>query len=619
MIRRSLSFVVALLIPAIVLATVNSLISGGGSFIAVGAGALVSGAPLTFDYYVSPTGSDSNAGTLASPWAITSLSLLTANTHNVANCTATSGKRIGFLPGTYYLTTAFTGSITSGSNQMTVSGITGALTAGMALVSGLGSAYSIGSYGWGPTISSIAGSTLTLSSNAAATLTSATIIATFMKRDPVVGALQVIGSSGAPTYWGSSDSGGHYSPRTATLDAEGGSGVPGGLTTTDVNSEVGPIIAHTGEYPTSYTTSNVTIDGLRLINYSYWGIRIGGFSEGDGPSGISGVTIKNNEITGGNASVSGFRDNIQAIWIDSTTGTLITNNWIHDNAGWSSGSMDHLVAIIVFGSDTNTPSYPNQNITIQYNTLVNTGGIYGKDHYVESSTVQYNYIDVTALTSAFIIYDFSGGDSSPQTGTTIFRNNIGVMAYGSSAVGAFGGFTYGSNGYGYDTPTQVYSNTIVVNSGGYPMTQLFGLTNALAAVAYYNNIYVNNSSSGGTAGEGAFVTNPGAMSVLDYNLIYSPSIAFNWVLYQSNLTTAIGTYTTQAAFASALASNGGISNAESHSIIGSAPTFVGSGSYAAYYKLQTGSQGKAAGVSGVDMGAWGGASPPAQIGCNFAT
>ena len=46
----------------------------------------------TFDYYVSTTGSDSNAGTLASPWAITAI--------NTKQATY-AGKRVGLLPGTY--------------------------------------------------------------------------------------------------------------------------------------------------------------------------------------------------------------------------------------------------------------------------------------------------------------------------------------------------------------------------------------------------------------------------------------------------------------------------------------------------------------------------------------
>ena len=60
----------------------------------------------TFDYYISPTGSDSNLGTLASPWAITSL-LDPANLHATANTSANRAamvsKRVGVLAGTYSL------------------------------------------------------------------------------------------------------------------------------------------------------------------------------------------------------------------------------------------------------------------------------------------------------------------------------------------------------------------------------------------------------------------------------------------------------------------------------------------------------------------------------------
>jgi len=46
----------------------------------------------SFDYYISPTGSDSNPGTQASPWALTSI--------NTKQSTY-AGKRVGVLPGTY--------------------------------------------------------------------------------------------------------------------------------------------------------------------------------------------------------------------------------------------------------------------------------------------------------------------------------------------------------------------------------------------------------------------------------------------------------------------------------------------------------------------------------------
>ena len=49
-------------------------------------------ATTTFDYYISPTGDDNNAGTLASPWSITALN---------NNAATYAGKHVGLLPGTY--------------------------------------------------------------------------------------------------------------------------------------------------------------------------------------------------------------------------------------------------------------------------------------------------------------------------------------------------------------------------------------------------------------------------------------------------------------------------------------------------------------------------------------
>jgi hypothetical protein len=59
----------------------------------------------TYDFYISPSGSDSNPGTQSSPWAITSLVDSSPNNSKIA------GKRVGLLPGTYAL-----GSMQSGSS-----------------------------------------------------------------------------------------------------------------------------------------------------------------------------------------------------------------------------------------------------------------------------------------------------------------------------------------------------------------------------------------------------------------------------------------------------------------------------------------------------------------------
>jgi hypothetical protein len=53
------------------------------------------GATTTFDYYISTTGSDTNPGTLAAPWAFTSFNYGSANNAKMA------GKRVGLIAGTY--------------------------------------------------------------------------------------------------------------------------------------------------------------------------------------------------------------------------------------------------------------------------------------------------------------------------------------------------------------------------------------------------------------------------------------------------------------------------------------------------------------------------------------
>lgn len=78
--RRRLLKAGGLLIPAAAVAP--------GIFLRTARAATVA----AFDYYISPTGSDSNPGTLAQPWAITSIN----SKHSTY-----AGKRVGLLPGTY--------------------------------------------------------------------------------------------------------------------------------------------------------------------------------------------------------------------------------------------------------------------------------------------------------------------------------------------------------------------------------------------------------------------------------------------------------------------------------------------------------------------------------------
>lgn len=703
---------------------VHQALAGVGA-IGRAVGSVGSGVAQTFDYYISPTGSDSNTGSLASPWAMTSLSLVTINANNVANCKAMAGKRVGCLPGTYYLTCSFTGSITSGSNSMTVSGLSSVLTQGMGLISGFGSAYTAqsGNYNYGCVIGSVSGNTITLvdaagnPANAAATLTNATIVATFMKMGGgVTGAFQLVGgTSGSPTYIASSGSSGYYlAPNAASgsgktcgaiFDAEGGSGVPAGYSSQTVGEEMDAIFGHYGFFPSTYAVGNLTIDAIGFTGFSYYALGIGGYPFGDGPANVAGITIQNCEIWGGSC-IGMITDNIQAIYLGCTTDALVTNNWIHDNQGHTSGSSDHLAAIICWGGPTGSNEYCTGTL-IENNTVVNSGSIFGKNIYIQGTEVRYNFLDTSALVAGSGIEDFTGGLGA-QTGTTSFHHNVIVFNSSSQGTPLFGGATLAqSYSHGFAGPVEVYNNTVSISTGGFVSAPNLISTDSGGA-SYYNNIIDNTSTTAGAdnTGWGTFAVNASAVGVWDYNLLNSPTASYAWNLYVNisgesygtadgtvgpfthtaavtpvvyggvtvtcgtitatdngsgtlsgtgvasgtinystgaiSITfssaptsgTAItvsylgtnGSYTTATTFASALATAGGISGAEAHSIIGTAPTFANTGKYAALYKLATGSAGVGTGStngqtsgSACDMGAWGGASPPSSIGCNFAS
>jgi hypothetical protein len=440
-----------------------------------------------------------------------------------------------------------------------------------------------------------------------------------MFNDPVSGALQLIGgSSSASTYWGSSDASGNYSPRTATLDAKGASGLYGGNHSTGPGVWDGPIVSHVGHYPATYAVGYATIDGLRFTGFSYKGVRIGGASSGDGPSITTPVLVTNCEFFGGGYNSGDAVDNCSALWTDGGTNYMtISNNWFHDSVGHTANSGDHLDGIIIWGFGA-----PNIGTIIQYNTCVNAGNIYGKEGGVSGTIIQNNYLDCSSLSvQGYGYMDFTGNGQNVAglTATTIFRNNILIMSGNATA---FGGSTLSLTTESWMTPVKCYNNTVIATNST-PAGLIWGTVNSGSAgvgkLQYYNNIYSGPAGSSWN-NYGALLTSPNAPQVWDYNLMPTN---LNRTLYINGggIGLPLGTYTTFSAFSSALALNGGISGAETHSISG-APTYVGTGAYAAKYQLAAGSLGKGTGStngtssgSATDMGAWGNGAT--QVGCNF--
>jgi hypothetical protein len=512
-----------------------------GLVVASGLGSEARAQSAGFNYYISPTGNDGNPGTLASPWAITSLMSTKQSANNVANFNAMAGKRIGLLPGIYN-------------------------------------------------------------------------VSAYMQPQSSNGAVQVPGgSSGSPTYLASSNALGQYSQLAATITAMNGS-VYGG---TGGSGEAynGPMLGHTGVNQNStYPVGYITLDGITFTGFSYKGVRIGGGSSGDGPTGIPGVIVQNCLFTGGGFNPGAAVDNSDALWIDCTANALVTNNKFLNNVGHQAGGADHLNAIIIWGSANN---FNTTGTVITNNTIINAGNIYGKEVAIQGTTVAYNYVDMSMYTGGGVnagAQDFTGANQSGLTRTTNIHHNILLSTnegIGSSTL---------SQGYGFTTPANIYNNTIVMNSNGsgtpYPAAWIVSQT--ANNINFYNNVYTGAADA---SGYGTFVTNAGAIAIWDYNLL---TTGMNWVLRQNgSLGSVQATYTSLAAWKAGVAANGG-PNVDGHSVQNNSPGFTNSGTLAQLYQLASGSPALNAGrVGGVpsgavcNMGAWDGTVT--QIGSSIGT
>src|SRR5580700_7034678 len=78
----------------------------------------------SYNFYISPTGSDSNAGTQASPWSINAI-----NTKQALY----AGKSVGVLPGTYNIH-GLIQSLPSGSQQTAALSINGGTSGSPTLI-----------------------------------------------------------------------------------------------------------------------------------------------------------------------------------------------------------------------------------------------------------------------------------------------------------------------------------------------------------------------------------------------------------------------------------------------------------------------------------------------------
>ena len=471
------------------------------------------GGGSTFDFYISTSGSDSNPGTLASPWAITAI--------NTKQSTY-AGKRVGIIAGTYDVS-----SLMNSTFHTPVLNING-----------------------GP-------------------------------------------NSSTKTYIGSSDTNGFYKVRAATIDAKGSSGFYGGG-----NANISSIIGQGHETNLGPNWGNWIIDGLKLTGFSLWAAHIGNY---DGVGGaVPNAVIQNCEFTGGSGqnSTAASGVNLAPIVVYTSDNCTVTNNYLHDNFGWTDNS--HFSAMYIWGLGAGH----GVGLSVTYNTLVNTGNIHSKEATQLNSTIAYNYIDMTSKTP-------SGGPSQNSTGIfgfnadgntgtlTVIHHNI-VLSYGNYIS------TENDTGQnGWYTPCRVYNNTFVdvgTNTSGAGGFTAYEMSAGLVPMSFYNNLYWDAGFAIG--GYGYAIAPTDEFSVLDYN-IYGTGDKFNTVAAGGQNSTGA----TQRTFAAWKTSTGG----DAHSSTNSTNPFTNNGARALQYQISSGSPayqtGHVGGTSGgalVNVGAWDG-------------
>lgn len=502
----------------------KALILRGGSATSTG---------QTFDFYISTTGNDANAGTLASPWAFTSLSRLTQNAHNVANNTAMKSKRVGMLPGIYAVNSLYA------NNRDT---------------------------------------------------------------DPLLNLPS--GTSSAWSYLGSSDINGFYSPRTAHITCSP-SGTPGGGlpgSPTDITSLIGQSYTDGGGY--------AEFDGLIVSDMQDRAFFVTGGWGGDGGNPF---IIRNCEIY----NVGGVEgNNCAGIMFYNTTGSLASNNKIHDVTQSSGTGTEHNFAGLF--------AQLSIDLIYEYNTVYNCNcGIYDKNGKNGGRTYRYNYIEVNGVSPWACIQD-SGGNATGQTlgKTTTCHHNIFVIAASTTQSNFFlGASDDASTPYSLIQSLICYNNTMYCLGGGGVLGGLkwqgqgTGVSPS-ASVTAFNNIYV--SATTGYMGVVGFGTAAGAVELSDYNAYAggcgsgtdfclgtgnSPSSSLTLASWQA---IPLDVHAITPTAAAIKFSNPGV-----------ALTPTG-------YQLLAGSSCINAGTSDgtscgtpCDMGAWGN-SPPSRIGCDFA-
>lgn len=497
-------------------------VASGFANSAVGTAAYTIGGTV-FDFYVSPTGDDNNAGTQASPWSITGID------SNVS-C---AGKKIGFMSGTYQFGI-------KGGVQTSLWSIFNSKPNNVPMIQVQG----------GPSI------------------TQQTLVQSITPRAAIINC--------------SNPSTGAY---------------PTGFAQTGETGAIGQSTQTTHQ-------GNVIIDGL-FITRTFQNAILFHFA-GTPEGGVTGIEVRNCEVF----DITGeLNNNPGGIHFEGCTGAWLHHCKIHSvqppaTGGNAGGNPDDVGGIFSF--------FCHSNI-YEFNTVYDcNNAVFEKSTSNGNHIWRYNYFESNGLSPQNAIHGGSGG----QTGDTQqIYNNI-IVNPQTNLWDATLSSTLSHQSLDLHNNTFLFKS--VGGNGGIHYPSAGTGVSPTATTTQYNNVF-----SYTTGAEYLWVYNSGSVILSDYQLV-GTSAAGSGILAMST-DTGDGTGHTLASWQSSFGFDAH-SAALNPTFV--SPTFSNTSLNPAGWALSPGTAGTAGssthgsttgttGGAACDMGAWGGVSPPTQIGCGF--
>lgn len=607
--------------------------------------------PASFDFYISPTGSDTNLGTLASPWALTALN---------TKWSTYGGKKVGIIAGTYDLLTLAGGSYNTGSNDYELAafeiqgGTSGSptyiascdangnysprsaiLDGGLSLTV---DAQVIGQIsGTAFTVDSVTSGTVKVgdvvfwgSSTSMCWIVSGSGTSWTLNQAPSEGAISALGSlvwnSGTVT----ATLTGTQSIQNPTLSVGGTfTVVISGTTPSAYNGTYTATLTFAGSSsaPATFTFPLATNPGTATAPGSfgqpmtlYYAVQNPYGKALIGHNGVSGQTVGYVTIDGLEVK-NGFLQLINigraaGIGLDNIPGIVIKNNYVHGcYFGWQGG--DNPGALLVQNMDggliqnnyitdvvydnyqrsNGCQCYWSKNTVMEYNTVVQTdatmvGSMSFKDTPQSNNTIRYSFLYMPLGTAS------GGPGSDNDSGYFSIHNNISVAAGVSIA------WIGGQPSPEPSVDTQNWYNNTFLGPVGTAWQNGLWRESSADSFSHYNNIYQRSSNANGLRGD--FTVTATGLYVSDYNIFPSDGHATLCNGASEYGGTVIAGGTTLAAWQSALAANASqCIGQDAHSAFvtdstyygGTAAIFVGGpATDPASYKIIAGAPGSASGA-----------------------